>query len=865
MGTGGLYIYVWQRKHYVYQNHWDSYPSGLGQILVSMIPSDTDKYKEWLAKQRSIYSEISEKLKHVFTVSPSTLRENRSLIAAGVENLHTLPSYQSPSPYTCPAEWLYKLDLDNETFLVNGYSCGLFRLSKIPPDWESLLEDTENIPTNDVLPKTPLTWNTISRYLEMEPSVVHPKRESALNKKPAFVACKYLYDLFVMMHEDDLSEACDTLETDFMFRETVFAIICLASCSRDWVRLVSTTNMMYYRERSCYGNGDLDWDTRNEDWNYGIIFDGDEHQDSTEFTSKFLRGFHLEGKEAGSAPKCASYWFSNALVFLQSNILSQESYYEAIISAVKKGRSDGRTHFNAIIVSIKHFVLLKVSDARVQHTKRLGLATQPGYDTRIIIPLFKDYEDEKQKPGPKDEGLESPSADGHEVQQPQPAGTAQHLLGDNDWVDDDNEFAFEILAHFFEATQIQKLKPLTALSCGVFPNEIYKHIIEYLDNQTNKSCLEVSRAFRDFASDTFFMDEELTLVSRPGGDPECFHPEAGFLGLFHPVPYENVRNSVNKDRRTIHDDQALQWLPVIGASDGSASMEPEIVVCFPSRLKGSSAQRIIHDQLVRGNPFVNPNVIEDELIRQAASSVSHIDYDLFQRFLPTQATIAASSDVAALYSMAFYARLGIISDGTLRRNWTSPKEHIARLPINTFMQIIERGLITFAITWNKQPCEDTSEGWRRAAEEAQVQASIEYLRQAYVLWFQGTENKAKRDMAIIICIGAKFKIFHIASFPEIPPRNLFLDIDEVRETEILYKSKASCDDLELWDAAGLQRSAFEQNLRWTEIDEMLPETENRVTGDVPPLDVLNLRHRSKIESAFKWVQKLGNSFDQRNS
>ncbi|OTA90719.1 hypothetical protein M434DRAFT_397809 [Hypoxylon sp. CO27-5] len=878
MGTRGLYVYVWRRKHYVYYNHWDSYPSGLGKILVSMIPSDPDKYKEWLAKQRSTYSEISEKLEHVFMVSLNTLRENRSIAAAGVEKLHTLPSYQRPDLDDWWIEWIYKLDLDEETFLVDGYSCGLFDLSKIPPNWESLLEDAESLPTADILPKTPLTSETILRYSKLKPSVVQPKRRSGLNEKPAFIACKYLYDLFAKMHENNLREASETLETDFLFREAVFAVICLASCSPDWVRLVSTTNMMYSREQEdFYDNVHRDWRTENNRWNYGVILDNDKHQDSGEFTSRFLRGFHLEGKEAGSAPKCTSYWFSNALVFLQSNILSQDSYYEAIVSAVTKGRSQGRTHFNAIIVSIKHFILLKVSDGRVQHTKRLRLATDPGYGTRITIPLFKDHEDERQEPDPQDKELGSPSADdqsscdGCGIQQPQPDSTAHHFLGDDDWMDEDNEFAFDILAHFFEATQMQRLKPSTARSRGVFPNEIYKHIIEYLDRQTNKSCLEVSRAFRDFASDTFFMDNELTLVSRPGSDPECFHPAAGFLGPFYPVPFGSVSRSDDKDL-WYKECKSLQWILVIGTSNGSASMESEIVVWFPSRLKGtSSAQRILHDELVRGNPFVNPLSIRHELGEMRISSASHIDYNMFERFLPTQATIAASSDVAALYSMAVYVKLGIISK-IWDLDFDSPKEHIARLPINTFMQVIERDLteysigITFAITWNKQPCEDTSEGWRIAAEEAQVQASIEYLRQAYVLWFKGTENNTKRDMAIIICIGAKFKIFHIASFPEIPPRNLFPEIDEVgKKIGRLHKLNVSYDNLELWDAAGLQCGEFEKNLRWIEIDEMLSEMGNRVADDVPPLDVLNLKHRPKIESAFEWVQKLGNSFDRRNS
>lgn len=61
------------------------------------------------------------------------------------------------------------------------------------------------------------------------------------------------------------------------------------------------------------------------------------------------------------------------------DITSGENFQDAIVSAVAKRKADGQTHFSAIIVSLKHFILLKFADGNVQHTKRLGLGIGPEF------------------------------------------------------------------------------------------------------------------------------------------------------------------------------------------------------------------------------------------------------------------------------------------------------------------------------------------------------------------------------------------------------------------------------------------------------------------------------------------------------
>lgn len=45
MGTRGLLFVRFHGRYYVYYNHWDSYPEGLGDAIVQEIPEDPDEYR----------------------------------------------------------------------------------------------------------------------------------------------------------------------------------------------------------------------------------------------------------------------------------------------------------------------------------------------------------------------------------------------------------------------------------------------------------------------------------------------------------------------------------------------------------------------------------------------------------------------------------------------------------------------------------------------------------------------------------------------------------------------------------------------------------------------------------------------------
>ena len=90
--------------------------------------------------------------------------------------------------------------------------------------------------------------------------------------------------------------------------------------------------------------------------------------------SKVGFGYHREGVEAGSAPCETSYWLNGALVHLTTDLMEKSHQDKAIAEAVEIGRGSTRGDaFNAILMSIRHVMLLKVFPSRLERTVAMPL------------------------------------------------------------------------------------------------------------------------------------------------------------------------------------------------------------------------------------------------------------------------------------------------------------------------------------------------------------------------------------------------------------------------------------------------------------------------------------------------------------
>jgi hypothetical protein len=59
MGTRGLLFIRWEGRYYVYYNHYDSYPEGLGEAIVENIPITPEEYQGMPRAHISSYETVN--------------------------------------------------------------------------------------------------------------------------------------------------------------------------------------------------------------------------------------------------------------------------------------------------------------------------------------------------------------------------------------------------------------------------------------------------------------------------------------------------------------------------------------------------------------------------------------------------------------------------------------------------------------------------------------------------------------------------------------------------------------------------------------------------------------------------------------
>ena len=435
-----------------------------------MIPKDPDEYRKWLERKRSDYNLVANKLEPALVISSSNLGRDVDLEALGIEGLNKVPSYEYVDRFCSDARWVYVIDLDLELFVILDRVA--FPLSDLPANSLDLLPKRKNrrgqverrqvypsIKTCDIQPRR-ITYNTDHAFLQLNPTLVNPKTTASITIKPGVIICREVFNTFRQWYQGDLVRVRDTsLPNEFLFREFAFAILCLTTCSPDLFRMVHLGNMGYWNQVSGH-------------FDYGTI--NDNEAQSNEFVKRFLSPFYKEGTTPGSAPHSTTYWLLGALVSLRRDIVSYEAFQDAIISVVDRGRSEGRTDFHAIIFSIKHFILVRVTENGVQHTKRLGLVADKAHKEEQMIFDEDEGEDENEddmaernNANRRPEWLLKEASDlqGKDNGRPlkaerdtkqSPGKLAEEGSRERDWFDCENVETFDIIANFWEVVTLQQ-------------------------------------------------------------------------------------------------------------------------------------------------------------------------------------------------------------------------------------------------------------------------------------------------------------------------------------------------------------------------------------------------------------------------
>ena len=276
---------------------------------------------------------------------------------------------------------MYVLDLDQEAFYVSDNAH--FPLDKIPEDWTKLVEELESCystasseaglaqaeenPTPQGATVDSIAagisllgvhQDSVPAYLDLHPSIVFPKQSSELSRRPVITVSRDVFDIIQEGYGSLLRKSRYTLSVeDFMFRETAFALLCICSGAPELLRMASRTQQTSETMKAPFA----------------MLHPSSDNFSDTEFVSGIFRGYHMAGVPPGSSPATRSYWLEGVFVYLTRDIASEKGVKKAIVEAVKCGRADSKTTFNAIVTSIMDVVLIRVTENGVQHTKKLRL------------------------------------------------------------------------------------------------------------------------------------------------------------------------------------------------------------------------------------------------------------------------------------------------------------------------------------------------------------------------------------------------------------------------------------------------------------------------------------------------------------
>ncbi|KAI9769921.1 MAG: hypothetical protein M1840_003630 [Geoglossum simile] len=563
MGTRGFYIYRYKGRYYVYYNHWDSYPEGLGSWIVSDIPTDPDQYKAWLNKMRATYAEFDKILEEqILRVSDADLKAcadphrnpdlderqyrppKRDVLIN--EKLEHLPSVLPDAYNDLFIEWVYTIDLDREVFSVDNGAH--FHLDKIPRNdvWiKAVAMDASGLRTLDteVAPKDCVAHpvlaalpglSLLDAYQSLTTKPIRAKASLDLNSGTAhsYMIRLSLWRRFSNKYAQQLSVFLYGWEPqEFVFREFVYAVLCLASGDPDTVHYMSSESL-----QAVPGEG-YRW------------FEG--KNGKPVLLPVFMEGCHHPGIEPGISPIDAPlYWFGGVIICPTVQLNSDRHRNAAIAKAVAFGKESGRKWFDALLVSIEHVVLLRLLPGDVvEHTDAISLFSIPVHTSMYADhrPAAKHSSSRSSKSSRSSSG-DSPGPNKPEQDPVDPIAEALQMISPG----------FVALIHLFDGAAYSQLKPLTGAKEGIFPTEIMHMILPYTDDETYRECAKASRGLRHFCQRNLRIFEDYTILS--------YKPQMKFAILNRKTDVVEHFHMCVTSQPYQREEKVTSWCPVIGAN-----------------------------------------------------------------------------------------------------------------------------------------------------------------------------------------------------------------------------------------------------------------------------------------------------------
>ncbi|KAG8631706.1 hypothetical protein KVT40_000846 [Elsinoe batatas] len=210
---------------------------------------------------------------------------------------------------------------------------------------------------------------TISIYNSMGPKIVTP-RESARLESGTQIS-RSVSDAIYSQWMHGLSELPQCLwrltEQDVIFKEIVWATVHLLCGTNHSLAIEKHTEWREY------------WPTpwKLAEWMYSSALDEDGDQKEWIPLMGHELNARLPDQSIFNAPVESFYWHAGVLIHLCATLHFPSNAKAAIAKMVQHGRTNGKSSFHGIILSITHVVLVKVfDDGHIEHTHILKLLPQ---------------------------------------------------------------------------------------------------------------------------------------------------------------------------------------------------------------------------------------------------------------------------------------------------------------------------------------------------------------------------------------------------------------------------------------------------------------------------------------------------------
>ncbi|KAL2179614.1 uncharacterized protein P884DRAFT_239104 [Thermothelomyces heterothallicus CBS 202.75] len=539
MGTRGLEIVRFRRRYYIRYHQYDAYFEGLGAKIVASIPPDPQAYQEWLEQMRAEYTARERDLEqHVYEI-----RDGSSPDYSQFDEFESLPS-ELPR-LDSDAEFFYIIDLDREILTMNF---GIhWRLGNIPRQDNLWLRAIAN---SVYRYKPTISLDICPEEHIASPALELPKRNQEIGYDFQVVSARteigdarkafltYVLATTLIEYRNEIIRFGREWSPDsFPFRELSFALVSIAS---------SQATFHSFPAQSCNPRTCVWSDCPS---NYLPMSPGwlsEEWVGPNAPLLEFGSMSHRPGEPPGASPTKTMYWLEDVLVSLTLVVDG-----EAITNAVSWGIEQGQTNFQVVVLSLFEVAFAEVSfdDDNDEPFVRVSEAID-------LSPLRAEYclsthprERPERKPG-----MESRQAYGELIMQSNCTGTARRLR---------SQFpGLASLVNFFDAAASRRA---ASKSAGILAPEIYHRILDFVDYDTWKTCLVVSREFRAYCLCKYRLDDRTRIVGGPFVRVREHSKERLLSFDFEDMQTGDILPVIQAPRNFLLTSK-FSWMPVIGSS-----------------------------------------------------------------------------------------------------------------------------------------------------------------------------------------------------------------------------------------------------------------------------------------------------------